>query len=93
MCYFIHFIFCKDENVLPSPTVIQNQAKLKTTSCHKATSAVHGITQTHFRVDLLEGRIILIHLEVDFCRGDGKSPLGHHHRSNELGRSAENNWA
>lgn len=27
-------------------------------------------------VDLLEGRIILIYLEVDFGRGDGESSLG-----------------
>lgn len=57
------------------------------------TRTVQGITWTHFRVDLLEGRVILIYLEVDFCCGDGESPLGHHHGSDELGRRAENHWA
>lgn len=61
-------------------------------ACHKATSTAHGIILTHFCVDLLEGRIILIYLEVDFGRGDGESSLGHYHRSDELGRSAENHW-
>lgn len=48
---------------------------------------------THFCVDLLEGSIILIYLKVDFCCGDGESSFGHHHRSNELGRGAENHRA
>ena len=49
--------------------------------------------RTHFRVDLLEGGVVLIHLEVDFGRGDGESPLGHHHGSDELGGRAENHGA
>lgn len=48
---------------------------------------------THFCVDLLEGSIILIYLKVDFCCGDGEGSFGHHHRSNELGRGAENHRA
>lgn len=48
---------------------------------------------THFCVDLLEGSIILIYLEVDFCCSDGEGSFGHHHRSNELGRGAENHRA
>lgn len=41
MYYFTHFIFYeKDGNLLPSPIVIQNTAKLKNTSFHKTTSPV-----------------------------------------------------
>lgn len=49
--------------------------------------------RTHLGVDLLEGRIILIHLEVDLCGGDGERPLGHHHGGDELCRRAEDHGA
>lgn len=91
--YFIHFIFY-EKKITPLPHCHLERSKLKITSCHKATNTVHqGTTLTHFCVDLLEGRIILIYLKVDFCRGDGESPLGHYHRSNELGWGTEYHWA
>lgn len=45
--------------------------------------------RTHLGVDLLEGRVILVHLEIDFRGGDGQRPLGHHHGGDELCRRAE----
>lgn len=77
----------------PPPLSFKTKQNGKTLPArHTATGTARGIIFTHFCVDLLEGRIILVYLEVDFGRGDGERPLGHHHRSNELGRSAENHW-
>lgn len=47
----------------------------------------------HLGVDLLEGRVVLVHLEVDLGRGDGERPLGHHHGGDELGRRAQHHGA
>lgn len=49
--------------------------------------------RTHLGVDLLEGLVILVHLEVDFRGGDGERPLGHHHGGDELCRRAEDHGA
>lgn len=67
-----HFLWGWECAPLPhchlKPSKIENHFP----ACHKATSTAHGIILTHFCVDLLEGRIILIYLEVDFGRGDGE---------------------
>ena len=52
-----------------------------------------AVRVTHLGVDPLEGRVILVHLEVDLGGGDGQSPPGHQDRGDELGRAAQNHGA
>lgn len=48
---------------------------------------------TYLWVDPFEGRVILVHLKVDFSGGDGQSPPSHQDRGNKLGRAAQDHWA
>lgn len=45
---------------------------------------------THLCISLLESRIVFIHLKVNLSGGDGERPPGNDHRSDQLGRRAQN---
>lgn len=52
-----------------------------------------GVTCPHFGVRFLEGRILFVHLKVDFRGGDGERSSSHHDRSHQLSRRAQNHRA
>lgn len=64
-------------------------ARSSSESCSKPPAALPSRRFTHFWVDFLEGRIILVHLEVDLGGGNGERPLGHYHWGYKLRRCAE----
>lgn len=75
---------------------IETKGEKKTCSSQSACFklGLHTCSQvTYLRVDPFEGRVILVHLEVDFSGGDGQSPPGHQDGGNELGRAAQDHWA
>lgn len=45
---------------------------------------------THLCISLLKSRIFFIHLKVNLSGGDRERPLGNNHRSDQLGRRAQN---